>query len=151
MTGGRLRRFLRDTSGVAVVEFALLGPTLLFMLLAAIDLGGVMAQREAMDHVLRSGAQLAMTDSGSTAVLAAMQSVASPDFTLATGTPKSIALAATRFCACPNTPGTATTCETICTGNLPTNAYYRMTATKTYHGILFPLFTLTPVLQVQIR
>lgn len=146
-----LQRFVQETRGVAAVEFALLGPTLLLMLLAAIDLGNVMAERESMDHVLRSGAQIAMADGGSTAVLAAMQGTSSIRFTLAAGTKTSIALAATRFCACPTSPATATGCGTICTGSLPTNIYYRMTATKTYSGILFPRFDLNPALQVQIR
>lgn len=146
-----LRRFLHDSSGVAVIEFALIGPTLLFMLLAAIDLGNVLSERETMDHVLRSGAQMAMGDLGSDAVLAAMQGAASGRFTLTAGTTKSVALAASRFCACPETPAASTGCGTICTGSLPTHIYYRMTATKIYNGIIFPLFTLTPALQVQVR
>lgn len=146
-----LLRFLHETSGVAVIEFALIGPTLLFMLLAAIDIGNVLSEREAMEHVLRSGAQMAMGDLGSDAVLAAMQGAASDRFTLTAGTKKSVALAASRFCACPSSPATSTGCSTICTGSLPTNIYYRMTATKTYNGIVFPLFNLTPAMQVQVR
>lgn len=147
----RLSRFRHDASGVAVIEFALIAPTLLVMLLAAIDLGNVLKEREAMDHVLRSGAQLAMADAGAPDVLGAMQAAASADFTILAGTKKSITLGASRFCACPNTAATAVACSTICTGSLPTNIYYRMTATKTYRGILFPLFTQTPVLQVEVR
>lgn len=146
-----LRRFRHDISGVAVIEFALIAPTLLTMLLASIDLGNVLKEREAMDHVLRSGAQLAMADPGAPAVLAAMQAAASPDFTALAGARKSVALDASRFCACPGFPATATACSTICTGSLPTNIYYRMTATKTYQGILFPRFDLAPVLQVEVR
>lgn len=146
-----LRRFLADASGVAVIEFALLGPTLLLMLLAAVDLGNVLGQREAMGHVLRTGGQAAMADAGAPAVLAAMKGASTVDFTLTAGTKKSITLDATRFCACPNAPATATGCGTICAGNQPTLAFYRMTATKTYNGILFPLFNLTPVLQVEVR
>lgn len=146
-----LRRFLHDASGVAVIEFALIGPTLLFMLLAAIDLGNVLSERGAMAHVLRSGAQMAMGDLGSDAVLTAMQGAASERFTLTAGTKSSVTLAASRFCACPDTPATSTACGTVCTGSRPTNIYYRMTAAKTYNGIVFPLFTLSPALQVQIR
>lgn len=151
MLRARLSRFLSDCSGVAAIEFALLGPTLLFMLLASIDIGNVLSEREAMGHVLRSGAQMAMADGGETAALAAMQGAASTRFTLTAGTKKSVVLAASRFCACPNAPATATGCTTICAGNLPTNIYYRMTATKTFAGILFPRFDLNPVLQVEVR
>lgn len=147
----RLREFLRDDAGVAVIEFALIGPTLLFMLLAAIDLGNVLSEREAMGHVLRSGAQMAMLDQGSPAVLTAMQGAASERFVLTAGSKTSIALGASRFCACPTAPATSTSCSTICTGNVPTYIFYRMTATKTYNGILFPLFNLAPAIQVQVR
>lgn len=143
--------FWRDTSGVAAIEFALIGPTLLFMLLASIDIGNVLSEREAMGHVLRSGAQVAMADSGATLALTAMQGAASDHFTLTAGTKKSIALTATRFCACPNAPATSTACSTICAGSLPTNIYYRMTATKTFSGILFPHFNLAPVIEVEVR
>jgi Flp pilus assembly pilin Flp len=146
-----LRRFLHDTSGVAVIEFALIGPTLLLMLLAAIDLGNVLHEREAMGHVLRSGAQRAMADAGVPAVLVAMQAASSVNFTQTTGTRASVVLGATRFCACPDAPATEATCSTICAGNRPTDTYYRMTATKTYQGNLFALFDLAPVLQVQVR
>lgn len=146
-----LRRFGHDISGVAVIEFALIAPTLLMLLLASIDLGNVLKEQGAMDHVLRSGAQLAMADAGAPAVLAAMQSAASADFTTLAGTRKSVALDAARFCACPGSPATVTACSTICTGSLPANIYYRMTATKTYRGILFPLFNLAPALQVEVR
>lgn len=146
-----LRRFASDCSGVAVIEFALIGPVLVLMLLASIDLGNVLQQREAMDHVLRSGAQVAMADGGSGAVLAAMQGAASSGFSLTPGTARSIALGASRFCACPETPAAATACSTICTGSRPTEIYYRMTAAKTHAGILFALFTLGPAMQVQVR
>ncbi|WP_159082387.1 TadE/TadG family type IV pilus assembly protein [Paragemmobacter aquarius] len=146
-----LRRFRQDISGVAVIEFALIAPTLLMMLLASIDLGNALKERAAIDHVLRSGAQPAMADAGAPAVLAAMQAAASPDFTTLAGTDKSVTLDAARFCACPGSPATATACSTICTGSLPTNAYYRISATKTYQGILFARFDLAPVLQVEVR
>jgi Flp pilus assembly protein TadG len=147
---GLVGRFLRDTSGVAAMEFALLAPTLLMMLLAAIDLSGVLSVREAVDHVLRSGAQSAMADAGSDVVLSVMQAAASEDFTQGTGAGQ-ITLGAQKFCACPNSPASGTSCGTICTGNLPTLTFYRMTAALRFDGILFPRFDLAPVLQVQVR
>lgn len=146
-----LRRFWQDRSGVAVIEFALIGPTLLLMLLASIDLGNVLAEREALGHVLRSGAQSAMADAGAPAVLVAMRAASSVNFTQTTGTRASVVLGATRFCACPDAPATATDCTTVCTASQPTNIYYRMTATKTYEGTLFALFNLNPALLVQVR
>lgn len=140
-----IRGFLADAAGVAAIEFALLAPILLGMLLAAMDISAVLTEREGLDHVLRSGAQLAMADAGDTAVLAVMQGAASTEF------PTGTTLNATRFCACPNTPATSVGCSTICTGNQPTLIFYRMSAAKTYSGILFPRFDFNPVLQVQVR
>lgn len=149
--GGVLRRFLHDQRGVAVVEFALLGPTLALMLLAAVDLGRVLSERATLGHVLRAGAQMAMADAGAAAALSAMEGAASTRFSLIAGRADSISLQATRICACPNSPATTTACTTICTGSQPTLAFYRLGATKTYRGILYPRFELTPVLQVQVR
>lgn len=145
-----IARFAGDMSGVAAIEFALLAPILLTMLLACIDLSGVLADRTALDHVLRSGAQAAMADSGTATALAEMQGAASDRFTLGTGAGQ-LALDAQKFCACPGSPSSATGCGTICTGNQPTLIFYRLTATKSFSGILFPRFDFAPVLQVQVR
>lgn len=146
---GAVKRFLADTAGVAAIEFALLAPTLLLMLLASMDLSSVLSEREGLDHVLRSGAQLAMSDAGAAATLAVMQGAASEQFPQ--GATPALTLNASRFCACPNAPATSVGCRTICTGNLPTYIFYRMTATKSFDGILFPRFDFAPVLEVQVR
>lgn len=140
-----IRRFWGDVSGVAAIEFALLAPTLLVMLLASMDISSVLTEREGLDHVLRSGAQLAMSDAGAAAVLSVMQGAASTEF------PTGTTLNATRFCACPNTPATPVGCGTICTANQPTLIFYQMTAAKSFSGILFPRFDFNPLLQVQVR
>lgn len=146
---GVLKRFWAETAGVAAIEFALLAPTLLVMLLASMDLSAVLSEREGLDHVLRSGAQLAMADAGSSAVLAVMQGAASEQFPQAAV--PAVTLSASRFCACPNAPATSVGCGTICTGNQPTYIFYNMSATKSFSGILFPRFDFAPALQVEVR
>lgn len=141
-----LRRFLQDISGVAAIEFALIAPLLCAALLAAVDLGAVLGERQALDHVLRAGAQGAMADRGSASVLATMQTVATDAFPAG-----GITLSADRFCACPSSPGNATACGTICAQSQPTLIFYRLAALRQFHGSVYPRFDFAPVLQVQVR
>lgn len=57
---GLFQKFLRDKSGLAAVEFALLGPMLSFMLLAIVDIGLTIHERMELDQSLRVGADFVM-------------------------------------------------------------------------------------------
>ena len=52
--------FLRDCSGVAAVEFALISPTIILVLVGLVDLGGMLYTRFQLDASLTSGANYAM-------------------------------------------------------------------------------------------
>lgn len=153
--GRRPAGWLDCERGVSAVEFALFAPILGFVLLASIDLGLAVSERMAIDHVLRSGAQSAITDPGEAATLDVMSTTAQANFTLAdeesASGSESLTLSATRYCACPEDAGYAVACSTVCMGSEPTFIYYRMTASKTYAGWIVPVFDFDRAVQVQIR
>lgn len=151
----RLAAWRQDSGGTAAVEFAFFAPALFFGLLGMVDFGLAINERMTLDHVLRAGAQHALSDPGETSVLNALNATAENNFTLATNNnpPVSnpLALTVTRFCACPNLTGTAVACSTICSGPKPTFIFYRLSGQKTYNGMLIPSITAKPSVQVQIR
>ena len=63
---GRLgAAFLGDRSGVAAVEFALISPTIILVLVGLIDLGGMLYTRFQLDASLGAGANYAMVNANS--------------------------------------------------------------------------------------
>lgn len=57
-------RFMRATSGVSAVEFALIIPILALMLVAMLEIGRTIHNRMVIDSVLRAGAHVAMPPPG---------------------------------------------------------------------------------------
>ncbi|HEX2134506.1 MAG TPA: TadE family protein [Microvirga sp.] len=147
-------RSARDQDGVSAVEFALVAPILAFSLVAAIDVGLAEYERMAIDHALRAAAQSAMADQGPDAVLRALQTTASKNFTLSDGTtsnPDALKVSVKRFCACPEATGTEVSCSTVCAGPTSTFIYYRLTGTKFHKAAMLPPIELSPSVQVQVR
>lgn len=159
--GRRIRKIGRKTAhwsrcrrGVSAVEFALIAPILGFALLASTDLGLAVSERMAIHHVLRAGAQHAMSDPGEAAVLDVMHSAAEANFTVDDGTESSTAplsLSAIRYAVCPEDPSFAVPPSTICAGTKPTFIYYRLSGEKTFTGWMMPAITFDRSVQVQIR
>ena len=58
-------RFLRDRSGVAAVEFALISPTIILILVGLIDLGGLLYTRFQLNASLSAAANCAMVNGAS--------------------------------------------------------------------------------------
>jgi pilus assembly protein CpaE len=144
----------RSEDGVSAIEFALLAPVLFFALVAAVDVGLAEYERMTIDHVLRAGAQSAMADPGQAQVLNVAQNTASKNFTISTQSGISataLNVDVQRFCACPNSTGTAVACSTICAGSAPPFIYYRLTGTKLHNGMVMPAMTLTGSVEVQVR
>lgn len=150
-----LRAWAGSTTGASAIEFALLAPILALSFLATVDLGLGLGERMTMDHVLRSGAQVALQDPGASTVTSVMQAAAEANFTIAGSVDPAPADALTvstvKFCACPNSTGVAVDCTTICTGTVPTFVYYRMQAQTSYAGRILPTIDLDQTIQVQIR
>jgi Flp pilus assembly protein TadG len=144
-------RWRGDETGIAAIEFAAIAPVLVMMVVASMDLSGALAERLAIGHAMRSGAQVALADPGPTAVLGAMRGAA-PTFSIGTTAgPATLALSVARVCACPDTPATYVACTTVCSGSRPTYISYRLTGEKVYGAILVPDMAFSDVLEVQIR
>lgn len=148
------RMWFRAEGGASTVEFALIAPVLFFGLLATTDLGLALYERMTIDHVLRAGAESAMADQGEEDILQILKTTAARNFTLSTeaeSTENTLTLSADRYCACPESPGTGVACSTTCSGAQPTFVSYRLSATKTYAGMIIPSMSFSPSVQVQIR
>lgn len=52
-----MRRYLRDTSGIAAVEFALIAPVLFLILAGVIDYGAYLRERMMLEELSRNAAQ----------------------------------------------------------------------------------------------
>ena len=152
--GARIREFLGCKSGVSAVEFSLIAPTLVFAVFATVDLGLGFSDRMNIEHVLRAGAQSAVTDPGDAAVLTVMSGAATTNFSLAGSAdpgPTPLTLSSVRFCACPESPNTAVSCLTVCAGSEPTFIFYRLSAQKAYTPWLLPSVAFDSSIRVQIR
>lgn len=141
-----------DERGVSAIEVGLIMPVLVLGLLGATDLGLAEYTRMALDHALRVGAQTSIRDPGISLVRTVMQDTAAKNFPSSAVTPSSSAnLSATRFCACPESPGIAVACSTTCSGSSPTFIFYRLSGTTVYKGMILPALTLNSSVQVQVR
>ena len=151
----RLASLLRHEGGVSATEFALIAPMLIAGLLPMADIGLAAYQRMSMDHVLRAGAQRAMDDPGVEKVRYVLESTAVENFNLRSSTADGgkplLTLTIDRYCVCPADLGTRLACSTICTGSVPTLAYYSLSASLVYSGMVIPRVTFEPRIQVQVR
>lgn len=142
--------------GVTAVEFAFVAPVLALALVAMADLGFALFERMTIDHVLRAGAQAAMSDPGEERVLQVLQSTLSQS-----ATPSHLSFnTVKRYCACPEDadvdPAIAPDCTTVtCANSAPSYVYYRMEASKPYQAMslpeILPDFQLSSSVQVQVR
>lgn len=148
------RECCRADDGASAVEFALFAPILFFSLLGTADLGLALYERMTIDHVLRAGAESAMADQGEPRILHVLETTAAKNFSLSSQTgssESSLTLSASRYCACPESPGTVVACSTTCPGDEPTQISYRLAGKKTYNGMIIPAINFGPSLEVQIR
>ncbi|APO87203.1 TadE/TadG family type IV pilus assembly protein [Marivivens sp. JLT3646] len=57
---GRLRKFWADCSGAAALEFALVAPPLILMVVGMVDIGWLQFQKTMLQQITREGASAAM-------------------------------------------------------------------------------------------
>lgn len=147
--------FLREEKGVSAVEFALLGPMLIFGLLAMVDLGLALTERMTIGHILRAGAQGATQDAGIASIDNVLRATAAKNMTVAKagtiGDDTTLGLDVRRICSCAAQPTVAVACSTTCAGETPTQIFYVLSANKTYSGLFLPRLSQAKVLQVQVR
>ena len=151
--GRKARAFLRDDAGVSAIEFGLVAPLIFFSLLAMTDVGFAIRDRILLDHVLRSGAQAALRDSGEVAVLETLKETVCKDNEIyencAYLTRVSFVPAPDRYCLCPTTLELDTTCSGTCA--VKPQKFYKLSATKSYTGIFLPKMNFAPSVLIEVQ
>ena len=149
-SGGVLARLLRCVAGVSAVEFAIVAPVLVLGTFGMVDTGMAIYQRMMMNQVLRAGAQPALQGANETVVLSVLEATAAENFTVAEGDAAGdeLELDVQTSCACPGEASVGAACGTVCDSGSPALRFYRMTAGKTFQGVMLPEFTLFYSLEV---
>jgi Flp pilus assembly protein TadG len=149
--GKRLVRLVRNRSGAAAIEFALIGATLAMAAVVTADLGMGFYSFMQVQTSAQVGAEYAIAHGFNATAMASAVTAATP----ASGI--SASPAPTSFCGCPSTTGvTATTCGTTCADSSAAGDYVTVTATRTYTPIIpYPMlpasFTQRSVSTVRIH
>lgn len=142
-----MRSRRRDPSaGSASIEFALIAPVLILAVLATADIGLAIHESFEVDQALRNGAEAAMRDPGKDRIEAILGAVDETG-----GGQLSTTWSVARYCACPGTPDTPTSCSTTCAGQRPTAIFYDLKGVRAYPGIFLPARDLTRSASVQVR
>lgn len=143
-------RFQRDQNGLAAVEFALVGPMVVFGLLAMADIGLAVRDRMALDHIVRVGAQSAAQDPGNASVLGVLHAASAGSLTRGSSI-AALSVGVVQECACPDEPEKMVACGTTCSGQQPTFVFYVLRADTVANGLLLPGMAITSRARVQIR
>ena len=145
-----LARLFRCRAGVSAVEFAIVSPLLVLGSLATADAGMAVYERMMINQVLRAGAQPALQGASESVVRAVLEEAARGNFTVADGDASGDALAldvSTR-CACPGEASAGVDCATVCGSGSAAFRFYRLSAGKTFQGVLLPEFTFSAQIEV---
>lgn len=126
--------FLRDETGVSAVEFALIAPLLVMMLLMMTDFGMAIQQRMTMNHILRIGAEAAMRGASDAQIAATLQAAVDDH---ATARMSTLTVAPPmRMCRCPQTGNLPVACTEDCAGGEAPDLFHEFSATLPYRSIL---------------
>ncbi len=149
--GRLIGSFARDAAGVSAIEFALVAPMIFFSLLAMVDVGFALRDRMQLDHVLRSGAQVAMRDGGKDAVLLTLKRSVCGGVAADCAALADIAFVPepAPYCICPTTGAKDTGCTATCA--VRPQKFYELSAARTYEGIFLPDMDLAPSVLVEVR
>lgn len=126
-----VRGIVRETGGVAAVEFGLMIPLFCLMAVSVTDIGLAVYRKMQVENAAQAGAQYAIargfdTSGISNAVTSATNSKA------ITASPSPV-----QFCGCPTSTGISTvSCGTVCTGGAQAGTYATVTAQGTYYTLV---------------
>jgi pilus assembly protein CpaE len=150
-----LSAFAANERGTSAIEFAFCAPILVVGLLIVTDIGLAVNERMLLDQATRAGAELAMNSVDDTDTL---ESMVVSSATGAYGDELDDVddsdipdVEVMQFCECPDAPGTAVTCDNLCTGDIVPSTYFSFLTSKDYNGIFVPTFELSTELTVQTR
>jgi Flp pilus assembly protein TadG len=131
----RLARGLgRDVRGVIAVEFAIIAPVLLLVMICTIDLGMGIYRQMQVESAAQAGAEYAIAHGFSASIPNAVVNATS--FSGITASP-----APAQFCGCAATSGvTSASCGSTCPGGAAAGTYVTVSAQGSYNTILpYPL------------
>lgn len=138
------RRFRRCRLGTAAVEFALITPVLLIIIMGLVDFGLAMFKKMELTGAVRSGAQLAMMDSSNTTVIkdavvdASGNSITSSD------------VSTTSFCECADE--STVVCGETCGDGSSNRTFMTITASQSFSGLfLTSAISITGTITVRVN
>lgn len=125
------RGFSANISGVAAIEFAVLGAVLCLVVVAVGDLGLGFYSNMQVQNSAQAGAQYAAVHGfDSTTISTAVTSATSVSGITASPAPQ-------QFCACVSgSTMTTATCGTTCTGGMTAGTYVSVSAARTYSTLI---------------
>lgn len=155
-SGSRIfKAFARSDRGTSAIEFAICAPVLIVGLLVVTDVGLAVNDRMRLDQAARAGAEFAMNsvDDGDTIedMVKASATGAYGDDLDDLNSEDIPAVDAEMFCECPDAPGVAAACNTLCAGDVVPSSYWRIEASKNYNGVFVPRFPISTQITVQTR
>jgi Flp pilus assembly protein TadG len=138
------QKWARDNSGAAAVEFAMIVPLLLLMVLGVTELGKIVYYRSVLESAARAGTQAAFGAAMTTsAQITAAQTTMETSADLAitnSGIGGTVTSTATIICLCSSDVTDTVDCATgSCTGGASKRYYATVTMTRAYT----PLYNLT--------
>lgn len=146
-----LSRGISDTSGVAAIEFAIIIPMLLMMLICTVDLGMGIYRNMQVQNSAQAGARYAMTNSFDATLISNAVSSATALQGIVASPPPS------QYCGCATNSGIApVTCGSTCPAGAVYGTYVNVSAEGYYTTIMpYPLiasnFTLKAQANVRVQ
>lgn len=121
------RRYLRDKSGVAAIEFAALGGVMCMLLVVGADLGMAFYSDMQVQTSAQAGAEYAAVHGYDASAVAYAVTTATSSSGISSSP------APVQFCGCPGASGVASaTCGTTCPDGMSAGTYVTVSATRTY-------------------
>lgn len=122
---------LRNTSGVAAIEFAVMIPLLSLMVVSVSDIGLAVYRKMQVENAAQAGAQYAIVHGFDTSGISSAVTSAT-NSTSITASPAPV-----QFCGCPTSKGlSSVSCGTVCTGGAQAGTYATVSAQATYHTLI---------------
>lgn len=115
-----LRRWLADRRGASAVEFALIAPVFVGMMVGVVEAGGALRTGLQARQAAAAGAAYASKHTFDATAIAAASTAATAKTGLTTS--------AAQYCGCPMSSGFSTTCTGVCADGYAPRSYVVVTA-----------------------
>lgn len=152
--GALLRRLRGCIAGTSAVEFAVLAPVLVVGAFSTADIGMAIHERMMIGQTLRAGAVPAMAGASHAEVMRVVEAVAADNFTLSRNgiyVPGMLLPGIEDYWACPDADFKHVQRTDTCASGEPPQHYYRLTATKSFRGVILPQFPISGAVEVLAR